>query len=212
MRGSEILEEVDLGNQRRSAQALIPEIQAMFRRNSVQVDTIKWIGINQGPGSFTGLRVGITLAKVFAYATGAELVACSAVEALACQAVKPEMDDLVVVLDAQRRQFFWQRCEPTPEGVQAVGEISIADESDLVPTLRDSTRLTGPGLPKLLKKQPSLRDLAVVEADWELRPGVVGTLGFRDWKLGKTVDPFELRPIYMRPSAAEEVYQRHHQK
>lgn len=212
MNGSQVLDEVELGNELRSAQALIPEIGAMFRRNSVEVDSVKWIGINHGPGSFTGLRVGMTLAKVFAYSTGAALVTCGAVEALAVQAMTREIDDLVVVLDAQRRQFFWQRCQPTSDGVQLAGEISIADESDLVQALADSTRLTGPGLPKFLKNQPMFVDRAVSASEWQPRPCVVGTLGFREWTMGRVIDPFELRPHYVRPSAAEEVYQRNHPK
>ncbi len=210
MQGPHVIDEVDLGSEQRSAQTLIPEIQKMLNRSATEVQELQWIALNRGPGSFTGLRVAVTLAKVFAYSTGAALVACGAVEALAVQALSPETDELVVVLDAQRRQFFWQRCRPTPQGVQLVGDIAIADDTALVEALQDSTRLTGPGLPKLLKKQPMLKERSVSSDDWELRPHIVGTLGFRDWKAGETIDPFELRPLYVRPSAAEEVYQRNH--
>lgn len=210
MQGEKVLDEVDLGREQRSAQTLIPEIQQMLERSAAEVQEIQWIALNQGPGSFTGLRVGMTLAKVFAYSTGAALVACGAVEALAMQALRPETEELVVVLDAQRRQFFWQRCRPIPQGVQLVGDIAIADDTTIVEALQESTRLTGPGLPKLLKKQPMLQERTVSSDDWELRPHIVGTLGFRDWKAGVTIDPFELRPLYVRPSAAEEVYQRNH--
>ena len=210
----QVLGSIDLGCERRSAQALIPEIGLMLRQYEVKTEEIGWIGLSLGPGSFTGLRVGITLAKVFAYTTGAALVGCSTVEAVASQADDglPAEDrvarEMVVVLDAQRRQFFVQRCRVSDGRWEMMGETRVADGEEVAGSMSATTLLTGAGLPKLFKKWPELEERALKSEKWSPSAESVGRISYQRWLAGQSIDPMELKPIYIRASAAEEAHGR----
>ena len=210
----QVVGSIDLGCERRSAQALIPEMKRLLRHHEVDTEEVAWLGLSLGPGSFTGLRVGITLAKVFSYTTGAALVGCSTVEAVASQAHDglPLEDgvarEMVVILDAQRRQFFVQRCRISEGRVEMMGETKVADGEEVVRSVSTTTVLTGAGLPKLFKKWPELKERALKSEKWSPSAESVGRIGYQRWLAGQAIDPMELKPIYIRASAAEEAHER----
>src|SRR4051812_47674672 len=68
---------------RRHAQTLVVTIKSMFERAGLRAADCNVVGVSIGPGSFTGLRVGVVCAKTFAYATGAQVVAIDTFEAIA---------------------------------------------------------------------------------------------------------------------------------
>jgi len=72
---------------------------------------IELVGVGVGPGSYTGLRVGVTAAKTIAYATGAILVGLDTLEVVACNAAG-EATQIAVIADAQRGDVYvaeWER-------------------------------------------------------------------------------------------------------
>ena len=99
---------------------LIPAIDQALRDISLDCKAIDLIALSIGPGSFTGLRVGVTVAKSIAYVVGCEVVAFNSLDVIAYQAnqhikstTKTHGKMLRVVMDAQRRQFFQaSACRP----------------------------------------------------------------------------------------------------
>src|SRR5271163_2151267 len=75
-----VLAELQLDPQQRSAQSLAPAIRALLAQVGWQPADIDLLAVTIGPGSFTGLRVGVATAKVFAYACGAEVLGISTLE------------------------------------------------------------------------------------------------------------------------------------
>lgn len=55
-------------SEKNQSQELLPNIDKLLRENKIKPEELKWISINLGPGSFTGLRVGISVANAFGYA------------------------------------------------------------------------------------------------------------------------------------------------
>jgi tRNA threonylcarbamoyladenosine biosynthesis protein TsaB len=99
------------------------------------------IAVGLGPGTFTGLRIGVATARALAQSTGAELVGVSTLRALAAeaQALAPAGTGVLAVIDARRGEVFaaaWQGAEPLLEAV------AIAPE-DLAAKL-GAGRLAGP--------------------------------------------------------------------
>jgi tRNA threonylcarbamoyl adenosine modification protein YeaZ len=76
-----VLSETALDAHRRSAQTLAPAIVEMLSSVKVDPSQVRLVATTFGPGSFTGLRVGVTSAKTFAYAVGAEVLGVSTLAA-----------------------------------------------------------------------------------------------------------------------------------
>ena len=52
---------------RNQSQELLPNIDKLLKKNKIKPEQLKWVAVNLGPGSFTGLRVGISIANTFGY-------------------------------------------------------------------------------------------------------------------------------------------------
>ena len=91
--GPERIEEIALTG-RRYAGALIPALRALLGRHGVEVSGLSAVVVVHGPGSFTGIRMGLSLAKALSEAAGVPLVALSRLEVLARthQAVSAVLD------------------------------------------------------------------------------------------------------------------------
>ncbi len=168
------------------------------------------VAVVRGPGSFTGLRVGVTSAKALAWASGARLVGISAIAALAEAAARVlgrRDRPVMVAFDAGRRELFVARAVPAPRAADGwewePGQLVAADT--WLATMPAGTLMTGPGL-RLL---PHGADLAPAIAcappeAWDVSPADIATLATRRLAAGLTDDPATLVPDYMRPSYAEE--------
>lgn len=196
-----VLHETSLPLDRRSGQALAPAIQMQLAAVQWRPTDIDLIAVTQGPGSFTGLRVGVTTAKILAYATGAAVLGINTLAVIAAQA--SGLGEISAVLDAQRQQLYaatFRRC-----GDGRLETIAATRIVDLTDWLADcvNVAVTGPGLQKAVAFLPPATDV-VDEEFWSPQASTVGRLAFRDYQAGRRDDPFQLLPHYFRRSAAEE--------
>ena len=81
----------------------MPEIQKLFEQSQIDKQDITDIVVAEGPGSYTGLRIGVTVAKTLAYALQTRLYGVSSLKALAAT-VKDDDRLLVPIFDARREQ------------------------------------------------------------------------------------------------------------
>jgi tRNA threonylcarbamoyladenosine biosynthesis protein TsaB len=84
------------------SQRLVPLIDSLFRETGFARSELAGLAVSCGPGSFTGLRIGITLAKTLALATGVKIVAVPTVRVLVENA-PAEAQHVVIVLDAKMK-------------------------------------------------------------------------------------------------------------
>jgi tRNA threonylcarbamoyladenosine biosynthesis protein TsaB len=92
--GPQVVVEIRLPASQRSAQSLSPAIGELLRSAAWRPADVGLVAVAIGPGSFTGLRVGVTTAKTFAYAVGCALVGVPTLEAIAAQATADEFSPL----------------------------------------------------------------------------------------------------------------------
>lgn len=83
---------------------LIPEIRNILKRNNLLMNDIDALGVNIGPGSFTGIRASITIARVLAQQTNAKIVGVPSLEVLS-KINKSEKDTLVIT-DARKNKVY----------------------------------------------------------------------------------------------------------
>src|SRR5690242_6997614 len=100
----ELLKYAALEPPQRSARWLAPAIDGALREAGREPREIGLVAVTTGPGSFTGLRVGVTTAKTLAYAVGCPVVGVNTLEAIAKRAATLQ-SPVWAVIDAQRQQF-----------------------------------------------------------------------------------------------------------
>jgi tRNA threonylcarbamoyladenosine biosynthesis protein TsaB len=172
----------------------------VLREADYALDDVSRVAVIAGPGSFTGVRIGLAAAQGLAQTRGWEIALVPTLVALAwgwhaCHAT--EAGPVVACLDGARGEVFWQTFDATPEGVVARAEasVSVPQDVDLLP----GTWLVGDGAVRY-------EDL------WRARGGhpcppaepmavTAARLGARiDWP---TVRPHDVQPLYVRPPDVE---------
>lgn len=210
LRDGALLEERTLNQVgRRHAQSMVLEIGEILRAHSFSPADVELIAVSRGPGSFTGLRVGMVCAKTFAYATGCRFTAVDTFAAIAENAPS-NVDRVFVIEDAQREDLFaaeyvrgdfpnWQQVTP----------IQIVDAAAFCAARNSHDVVMGPGVHK--------RDLTGIGSNWlkddefcRARASVIARLGSYSYPLSTTgeasveTDFWRASPFYLRMSAAEE--------
>ncbi|NLX56062.1 MAG: tRNA (adenosine(37)-N6)-threonylcarbamoyltransferase complex dimerization subunit type 1 TsaB [Planctomycetaceae bacterium] len=187
----------------RSAQMFAVTIDDALRRAAWEPRSIGLVALTQGPGSFTGLRTCVTIGKVFAYATGADLVAINTLDVIVEQ-LPYSVVSACAVMDAQRRQLFAAVYRRAPDGTwKTVAPCEIVDRETLTARLHPSTVLTGPALKRLpIRVCPDLRRAS--PDCWAPCAATVGRLAWKAYQAGTRNDIWKLQPQYYRPSYAEE--------
>ncbi|HEX4862459.1 MAG TPA: tRNA (adenosine(37)-N6)-threonylcarbamoyltransferase complex dimerization subunit type 1 TsaB [Acidimicrobiales bacterium] len=132
---------VDLG--RRHAELLAPSIQTILRLASVHIREIERIVVDNGPGLFTGLRVGIATAKALASALGIQVVPCSSLDILA-YVHRLHGRTVAAVVDAKRGEVFWSLYVPdgdssAAEGMVPTTDARVTDPAELVEAAKSAS-------------------------------------------------------------------------
>lgn len=198
-----------LDSQRRHAQTLVPEIQGLLTEHGRRPADCELLAISVGPGSFTGLRVGITCAKTMAYATGARIAAVPTFDALAagCPA---DVDRVQVIMNAQRQEFFVGRYHRTKDGSWIETQrLRVERAADWQAGLQPTDVVTGPGLEGVADELRG-RCSILPEEFWQPHARWVGRLGLGQLQAGHLTSAWELSPLYVRKSAAEEKWDATH--
>jgi tRNA threonylcarbamoyladenosine biosynthesis protein TsaB len=207
LEGPLVLGELALDAERRSAQTLAPAIVALLSSAKVEPSQVELVATTIGPGSFTGLRVGVTTAKTFAYAVGAEVIGVSTLEAIAHglpdELLAGQGGDIQAVLDAQRKELFVGKFLRETGRLTRIEPDHIVPSTDWLAGLQPGTIVTGTGLARLESQLPAGVVAAPVNYR-EPRAAIVGRLAWHDYQAGRRDDLWKLAPIYLRPSYAEE--------
>jgi tRNA threonylcarbamoyladenosine biosynthesis protein TsaB len=198
-----LLAELTLDATQRSAQSLAPAMLALFKQVGWQPGDVQLVATSIGPGSFTGLRVGVTTAKVFAYAVGAEVMGVDTLETIAA-AAPDDVSQLAVAIDAQRGQVATRSFARQPDGWFApLGPQQLTNVDHWLSELPADFVVAGPVLTNLADRLPS-HVRTTDPRHWPPRASMVARLAERDYLRGRRDDLWRLAPHYCRRSAAEE--------
>jgi tRNA threonylcarbamoyladenosine biosynthesis protein TsaB len=190
--GTRLLEEA-----RRHARDLVPFAQELLREQDWKARDLTGVIVSRGPGSYTGLRVGLMSAKTLAYATRCVLLGIDTFAALARQA-PPEVEAAYLIADAQQGKVYVQRYAHGQGGVLEINPFAA-----WLATVPAGAWITGPGLEFFGSQIPADFQQAPRE-ERSPRPETLLALGTERFRRGEKDDPFTLEPLYLRPSSAEE--------
>ena len=109
-RGGQVAGSVAIDDSNRQSSMLVPAIQSLFKQCSVPVSECDAVAVSSGPGSYTGLRVGVSTAKGLCYGLGKPLIAVPTLEVLLAEAMSSGQcagaDFYVPMLDARRMEVY----------------------------------------------------------------------------------------------------------
>ncbi|HEY0010162.1 MAG TPA: tRNA (adenosine(37)-N6)-threonylcarbamoyltransferase complex dimerization subunit type 1 TsaB [Tepidisphaeraceae bacterium] len=192
------------------AAGLLPMIDRLTTARGWKPPDIAEIYVSAGPGSFTGLRIGITLAKTIAMATGAKLVAVPTMRVLLMNA-PPEAEEVILVLDAKRGQIYTARYVRRPSSTSGLMDEWTEAESAHLNTLGAMidrsgrpVYLLGEGIPYHKAAATGEGVFLTDESAWRARAENVAALGGAMAGAGQFIKPDEFLPIYVRLPEAEE--------
>ncbi|MEN3002453.1 MAG: tRNA (adenosine(37)-N6)-threonylcarbamoyltransferase complex dimerization subunit type 1 TsaB [Armatimonadota bacterium] len=196
VRGGALLGSVRLQHGLNLSGNLLHATEWLLQRCQLTLSQVDAFAVDVGPGSFTGLKIGVMLAKTWAHALAKSLVGVSAFEA--CATLAPEGLPRLVALPARRDALYLQWLLPDPQPPAMVKQSSLSDWLRRTrPTSIDLLLVIGtvqarewlqPLLPNALYQ--------VIEAP---DPVGVALAGWRRFQAGETVHPFRLTPLYIQP-------------
>ncbi len=198
---------VSLPSDLRSAQSLLPTMESLLAKGDWKPQRLDLICVTTGPGSFTGLRIGVTTAKTLAYAISAELIGVDTLTTIAAGVTTP-YERLWTILDAQRQELFVADFAPDWQSQRGkTPETRIVGVEQWLQELAPADVVSGPPLQKLKDRLPA--GVRVADTlEWKPNAEAVGRLGWAAYQCGQAVDAVQLVPRYYRKSAAEEKAER----
>lgn len=206
-RDGALLGSVSLGHGRRHAEQLAPAIVYLTRECEVTLDQFAAIGVGIGPGLFTGLRVGVTTAKVMAQALRIPVVGLASLDLLAYPLRHAHGRLIAAVIDARRKEVFTALYRPVPGGVQRESDYAVGPPSRLAAELEargEETLLAGDGA---VLHAGAFTDLEHVEHAGAgfATPSAAALIALTTARMEQEefVAPAELVPLYLRQSDAE---------
>jgi tRNA threonylcarbamoyladenosine biosynthesis protein TsaB len=201
--GEDVVAEQRLDGPQRSAQSVAPGIARIIERTGWTPDDVDLVAVTVGPGSFTGLRVGVTTAKAFAYSVGAEVLGLDTLETIA-DGLPANESRVAVAIDAQRGQVAAATFTRAEDGFfKPDGPTRLLDTDVWLAELPRDIAVAGPILKKPAVRIPET--VRVVDAEfWSPMAAGVARLAARHYAAGRRDDLWKLAPVYSRRPAAEE--------
>lgn len=186
--------------ERGHAEAIVPMVDCVMAEAGVAFTDLDRIAVTIGPGSFTGVRIGIAAARGFAVAHAIPVIGVGTLEAIADTVRRDSPGDggpLAIALDARRGEVFLQSFAGNGTAFDEPLAVRPEDAASHIP--QDCQRLAGSGAPIIQNgAAESGRDFEVVSNDVSPSLVSIAHLAFR-----RPVTENPPRPVYLRPPDAK---------
>ena len=211
--GDEILSEICFSKQLRHSAELFPSIFDILESHGRDIKDISQVYISGGPGSFTGLRISVSMAKMMSYGSEIQVVSANTMEVIAANATKynsehnNQVHRIGTVLDAKRKQFYITVFDWSYEGWVRKSDDCLMRSSEFLERFggdEEPIWLLGEGLVYYKDLFASENVHFMDEEYWAATARGVYHVGRKMAKSDKFSEPSKLVPSYIRlPCAVE---------
>jgi len=187
-------------------QRLLPGIERILTDAGWSLDDLDGFAVSLGPGSFTGLRIGLSIVKGLAWATGKPLVGVPTLDGLAANvSFVPYM--ICPILDARKGEIYAALYRQGDEGIpeRLTSYMAIKPE-EMLALISETTVIIGDGLLShgdYLKRELGNRLVLAPPHLSVIHASSVAWLGWHRLRSGEFEDVSSCTPLYVRPSEAE---------
>ncbi len=203
-----VIAEYTINLKKTHSQTLLPMIDEIFKMTGIDKKSLSAIAVAQGPGSFTGLRIGAATAKGLALALDIPIVGVSTIEMMAynfnhCNKL------ICPIMDARRNQVYtgiYECAEDALKQVEKDAALSIEELIDKIRSIGKEVIFIGDGIPvfqELIDKELEVKHCYAKQHLNRQQSSALAVLGLKKLAEGKAVVSDNFAPVYMRMSQAE---------
>ncbi len=183
--------------------SLMPAVDHLLAISDARPSDLSCIAVAIGPGSFTGLRIGISLAKGLCHALKIPIAGVSSLEALASQIPFAKFPVIPLLRSRKGEVFTAKFIQNHHQQIERQQEDISIKLSDLFSTLREPALIIGDNFeeqaPVFQDKTGTSITMLALPHYWNLRASSVGAMGLRKFTRNDLDDPYGIKPIYLRP-------------
>jgi tRNA threonylcarbamoyladenosine biosynthesis protein TsaB len=185
---------------------LSPAIASALKATGVKAKDLKAIGVAIGPGSYTGLRIGLAIAKGLTFAHRLALVAVPSLDVVAAGQAISDLP-MMAVLQAGRTRLAAGRYKVKKDRWVADGQAQLMNVEELTDSIQHPTLVCGELTENDRKVLGRKYKNAVLQSPaWSVRrPAILAEIAWSRWQAGEVDDPKGLAPIYLQARDAAPV-------
>jgi tRNA threonylcarbamoyladenosine biosynthesis protein TsaB len=191
-----------------SSVTLVPALETLLKDRDFTPQDLDAVAVSIGPGSFTGIRVGIATAEGLCLPSNLLAFGISTLDGLAENLLNAGLKgEALCLIDAQRGECFLGHYEIGDEGFKELSPPRIMGLTQLDSVIQERAWIVGPGAlkyEKLLHECLGTRGLFAFNAQQQPNAMSIARIAYRQWRSGLRPTLDQLQPLYLRPPAVEE--------
>ncbi len=180
---------------------LMPGIDFLLRHSEKKLEDIKAVAVAIGPGSFTGLKVGLSVAKGICFSMNIPIIGISSLEALAMQI--PDSDiPITAIIDSRKREYFFAQFAYKKRSLIRISKDECIKIEEFPKIFKEKTIFIGndyTSQSSLIREYMGEDVILASSYLWHIRSACIGILALRRLKEKRFDDLIRLDPIYLRP-------------
>ena len=205
-KGTEVIGLKEEAGGNNHAKHLLPFVDEVLKQAGVSMTEINGVAVSIGPGSYTGLRIGVSTAKGIAYTADIPVMAVSTLESIAQGAkmlwsgTSTETVQIIPMIDARRMEVFTTRYDFDMNPLEEVAS-KIIDETTFAELLsKEKVLFCGNGMPKCRELLSTFPNACFAEAPISAKNMLPATL--RKWQMQEFEDVAYFEPFYLKEYVA----------
>ena len=193
----ETIAELNYRSGLKHSSVLLPMIEFLLESTGLKLDDFTAFSAAIGPGSFTGIRVGLAVAKAFCFATGKPFLPVVSLDALALK----EKGKVAAMIDAKKQEVFASLYQ---DGKRLKEPVNIKPREFLEELKGEEVVFIGTGAIRYRELiRETLGEKALFSSRSLFAAAEIGALAFKAYERGESLKPDEIKPLYIRASDAE---------
>ena len=193
---AECIKELNINNNKTHSETLLPLINELLSETNIKLQDINLIACDNGPGSFTGIRIGISTVKAIAESLNIPVIAVSSLEGLAYNIHDSEC--ICSLIDARNNQVY---CGLLDSNHTLIGNYMADDINTILPVINQNKDILFVGDGAVAHK--GLLNINNFRSDNLLHAKNINLCAFNKFSKGEILSADSILPMYLRKSQAE---------
>ncbi|ORT99451.1 putative molecular chaperone [Anaerovibrio sp. JC8] len=211
-----LLAELIVENKLTHSETLLPHVEQVLNMAGVKKDALEAVAVSVGPGSFTGLRIGLAAAKAIAYGLNIPIIGIPTMEGLAWHYPVPGIT-VAGFIDAQKGNVYTAHYRWNGDNfdeVKAIEVLSLDDAINICREIYGPVMAVGDMVAKKMTKMESLPENLIIPPKHVLMPRAanIAMAGLKKLAAGQVDSVMDMEPIYIRKSEAEVLWEKRQAK